>query len=297
MKISASLVSYRSREHIDACLSALRRQAEVAEILIVDSGSDDGTVEYLRERHPELEVDALAENIGYAAGHNRNFARARGDAFLVLNPDVALDTDCVARLAAALEAQPNIASVGPKLLSADAPSLIDSAGIECDRTRGRFRDRGRGAPASHFRQREEIFGVCGAAALYRKNALVEVSRSGCSPFAESFFMYYEDVDLAWRLRRAGWRNVFVPSATARHQRGGAGAREAFVEYHLVRNRLWLSARNASVGEFLREAPGLLFFGAAKCLQATRRPHLRRALLDQWRGLPRAFAERNAGTAP
>ena len=297
MKISASLVTYRSRDHIDACVSALRRQERLAEILIVDSGSDDGTAEYLRERYPELEVDPVAENIGYAAGHNRNFARARGDAFLALNPDVELDRDCLARLHAALAEQSNVASVGPKLLSADAPSLVDSAGIECDRTRGRFRDRGRGAPASHFRQREDIFGVCGAAALYRRDALVEVSRPGCAPFAESFFMYYEDVDLAWRLRRAGWRNVFVPGATARHQRGGAGAHNAFVEYHLVRNRLWLSARNASIGEFLREAPGLLLFGAAKCVQATHRPHLRRALRDQWRGLPTAFAARSARSAP
>ncbi|NNL86044.1 MAG: glycosyltransferase, partial [Myxococcales bacterium] len=167
MKISASIVTYRSRDHIDACISALRRQERLAEILIVDSGSDDGTAEYLRERYPDLGVDSVTQNIGYAAGHNRNFARARGDAFLALNPDVELDRNCLTRLYSALAEQSNIASVGPKLLSAEAPSLVDSAGIEFDRTRARFRDRGRGAPASHFRQREEIFGVCGAAALYR----------------------------------------------------------------------------------------------------------------------------------
>ncbi|NNL84849.1 MAG: glycosyltransferase family 2 protein [Myxococcales bacterium] len=158
-------------------------------------------------------------------------------------------------------------------------------------------DRGEGEPAARYSTEEDVFGACGAAALYRSRALEAVARRNETPFAEGFFMYYEDVDLAWRLRRAGWRNVFVPGATARHQRGAAGAHEAFVEYHLVRNRLWLSARNASVGEFLREAPGLLLFGAAKCVQATRRPHLRRALRDQWRGLPRAFAQRSQSPGP
>ncbi len=291
MRVSVSLVTHRSRSHIDACLAALRTQREVAEILVVDSGSDDGTTQHLRRTHRDVWVDASAENVGYAAGHNRNYRRATGDAFLALNPDVVMDLNCLERLCGALADRADIGSVGPKLLRARTNSLVDSAGIERDVLRGKFRDRGAGEASSRYRQREEVFGICGAAALYRREALEEVSGKERAPFAESFFMYYEDVDLAWRLRRAGWKNVFVPTARAHHRRGGAGAASAFTEYHLVRNRLWVSVRNASLAEFACEAPGLLLFEAAKCVQATRRGHLRRALRDQWRGMARAWSER------
>jgi GT2 family glycosyltransferase len=154
-------------------------------------------------------------------------------------------------------------------------------------------DRGRGAEAARFDREEDVFGACGAAALYRAEALRAVARPGEAPFAERFFMYYEDVDLAWRLRRAGWRTRYVPAAECLHVRGGSGADAAFVEYHLVRNRLWLSARNARGRELARDLPGLLAFQAAKMLQAAWRPHLRAALADAWRGLGPALAARRA----
>ena len=110
-------------------------------------------------------------------------------------------------------------------------------------------------------------------------------------------MYYEDVDLAWRLQRAGWRVRYCPDAEATHRRGGSCAAPSFVEYHLVRNRLWVSLRNASPGQLLRELPGLALFEGAKALQAIRRPHLRAALRDQWRGIGASFRERRARVTP
>jgi len=118
-----------------------------------------------------------------------------------------------------------------------------------------------------------------------------VSRPGEAPFAERFYMYYEDVDLAWRLRNAGWRTRYVPQAEAVHARGGSGARAQFVEYHLVRNRLWLTLRNARGRELLREIAGLTLFQSAKLVQSLWRPHLRAALRDQLRGVPASLRER------
>ena len=168
---------------------------------------------------------------------------------------------------------------------------LDSAGITYDRGRTRFIDRGRGADPRRYGREEDVFGTCGAATLYRRKALASVSAPGESPFAERFFMYYEDVDLAWRLRHAGWRIRFCPGAMAIHQRGGSGADDAFVEYHLVRNRLWVSLRNAAPAELLRELPGIAALEAVKLVQALRRPHLRAALRDQLRGVPASLAER------
>lgn len=134
-------------------------------------------------------------------------------------------------------------------------------------------------------------GTCGAATLFRRRALASVCAPAESPFAERLYMYYEDVDLGWRLRRAGWRIRYCPDATATHLRGGSGADPRFVEYHLVRNRLWVSLRNAAPRELLRELPGLVLLEAVKGLQAIRRPHLRAALRDQLRGVPACLAER------
>jgi hypothetical protein len=83
----------------------------------------------------------------------------------------------------------------------------------------------------------------------------------------------------------------VPDAEACHVRGGSGAANAFIEYHLVRNRLWVSLRNASAAELLRELPGLALFETVKAVQALRRPHLRAALRDQWRGVRPSLRER------
>ncbi|MEM7411664.1 MAG: glycosyltransferase family 2 protein [Myxococcota bacterium] len=293
MRVSVSIVTHQSANQIDACLAGVRKQGSIVdEVFVVDSGSTDGTIERLRERHPYVSLDAVGSNVGYAGGHNRNFLCARGDAFLVLNPDVVLGAGHVATLCGALDEDPRRGAAGGRLLHAHAPERIDSAGIGYDRWYTRFVDRGRGLPASQYRRDEDVWGTCGAATLYRSEALASVSGPEESPFAERLFMYYEDVDLAWRLRRAGWQSRFCADATALHARGGSGASVPFSEYYLVRNRLWVSLRNASRGELLRELPGLLGFELVKAVQALGRPHLRRALFDQCRGIPAALQARH-----
>ncbi len=265
-------------------------------MLFADAGSGDGSVELVRERYASVSVLELGSNLGFAAGHNRNFARARGEHFLALNPDVVLAPGFLSHLVAVLDRTPDAGAVTGRLLRPGPGRRLDSAGIRWALGRTRFLDRGVGEPACRFDEEEDVFGACGAAALYRRRALESVARPGETPFAERFFMYYEDVDLAWRLRRAGWRTRYAPGAEARHLRGGSGAGSAFVEYHLVRNRLWVSLRNASVPELLRELPGLALFQTVKATQALRRPHLRAALRDQWRGVRPSLRERGLAAA-
>ncbi len=292
MGVSVSIVTYQNAAHLDACLAALRAQtARVSEVLLADNGSLDGAVARARARHPEVRVLEMGRNAGYAAAHNRNFARSAGEFFLALNPDVVLAPDYLSALLARFAEDPRLASATGLLVQPGVPARVDSAGITYTPTRSRFVDRGHGAPPARFAREADVLGACGAAALYRRAALASVSRSGESPFAERFFMYYEDVDLAWRLRRAGWRARYCPTARARHVRGGSGASAAFVEYHLVRNRLWVSLRNASARELLAELPGMALFAGAKLVQSAWRPHLRAALRAGARGIPISIAER------
>lgn len=286
MKISVSVVTHQSASQVERCLRAVDAQgACVGELLVADSGSRDDTVARVRAARPAADLHVLGRNAGYAAAHNHNFRRSRHEAFLVLNPDVTLHDGHLDALLERLAREPSLAAVGGRLLAPGRPARLDSAGVVYDRARTRFVDRGRGLPSRVFGRDEDVLGTCGAATLFRRSALEAVSSAGEEPFAERLFMYYEDVDLAWRLRRAGWRIRFCPDAVATHARGGSGASDAFVEYHLVRNRLWVTLRNAAPGELARELPGLALFGLAKSVQSLRRPHLRRALRDQWRGIP------------
>jgi GT2 family glycosyltransferase len=295
LSVTVSIVTFDSERHIAACLDAVRAQGDiVGEVLVADNGSRDGTLQRIRDAYPEVRVDALGHNTGFAAAHNRNYARSEGRYFLALNPDVTLDSGHLDTLVDRLERAPHLGAAGGRLLAAERPGRLDSAGIRYDALRTRFIDRGRGLPAGAFARDEDVFGTCGAATLYRRSALECVSREGERPFAERLFMYYEDVDLAWRLGRAGWRIRYCPDASATHARGGSGANAAFVEYHLVRNRLWVSLRNAAPREFLGELPGLALFGLVKSFQALHRPHVRAALRDQWLGVPATLRARRRG---
>ena len=297
MRVSVSIVTYRSRDTIDPCLDSVVAQGDcVGEVLVADNYPAEGIAERLRRRHPSVSVVSLKRNTGYAAAHNRNFARAREAAFFALNPDVVLEPGYLPALLGVLKRDARVGAAMGRLLTSGDPVSIDSAGIAYDRGRIRFVDRGRGAPPARFDTEEDVFGPCGAAALYRRSALEAVAGPGEAPFAERFFMYYEDVDLAWRLRRAGFRARYVPRAEARHERGGSGAHPSFVEYHLVRNRLWLTLRNANGRELLCELPGLAIFEAVKLVQSLVRPHLRAALRDQLRGVGACVNERRRAAA-
>ena len=138
MKVSVSVVTHQSAPWIDACLDAVEAQAFVHEVLVVDSASTDDTVARIEARRPRVDLDAAATNLGFGAGHNRNWARASGDALLVLNPDVVLAPGALAALVDVLDARPEVAAAVPRLVSMSDPKRLDSAGIRWSPGRTRF---------------------------------------------------------------------------------------------------------------------------------------------------------------
>ncbi len=209
---------------------------------MVDNGSTDGSVDYLRERHPQVVVLALDRNTGFAHAANLGLERARNDLVALINADVVLEPDWLSRLAAALAQDPGAARRPARWSRSTDPSTIYDAGDilrrdgACEQ-RGRFtRDDGR------FDAPGEVFGACAGAAIYRRSA---VRAEG--GFDERYFAYLEDVDLALRLRLAGWRCRYVP-AVARHagestapQLGGGHQRLVTRNYVLL-VALWFPPR-------------------------------------------------------
>jgi len=210
--------SWNSLELLPRCLASLADQGVEVELMVVDNGSTDGSVEWLeREGVPHL---SLPRNVGFAAAVNLGAARVGAEAILALNADTVLEPGGIGRLLDELEADPALGGVQPRILQLEAggtalpdpaTARLYSAGqaLTAD---GRAIELGAGQeqpprlPGTH-----EVFGVCGAACLLRRQLFAELGG-----YDESYFAFYEDVDLNVRARIAGWRFAYVPEAVVWH---------------------------------------------------------------------------------
>jgi GT2 family glycosyltransferase len=209
--------NWNSLRHLARCLGSLENAgaSPELELLVVDNGSADGSVEYLeREGVPHV---ALPENTGFAAAVNLGASRTRADSILVLNADTVLEPGAVELLLDALEADPGLGGVQPRILQLDASGggeeavRVYSVGQSLTRD-GRGFEEGAGLlQRPEHLVASEPFGVCGAACLLRRELFAELGG-----YDESYVSFCEDVDLNVRARIAGWRFAMVPEAVVGH---------------------------------------------------------------------------------
>ena len=237
--VSVVVVNYNGRDLTVACLDCLARQTyEPIEIVVVDNGSRDGSADFLADRYPAARLVRLEDNRGFAAGCNVGIAVAQGEFIATLNNDAYAEPRWIEAMVTAIQTDPAIGSVASKLLFAHQPSVVNSAGVCLDRLAIAW-DRDGGALDDSDLREPEVFGASAGAALYRRALFEDVG-----PFDADFFMYLEDVDLAWRARLAGWRCVVCPGARVYHvHSASAGDVSPFKRYHLGRNKVWLIAKN------------------------------------------------------
>jgi GT2 family glycosyltransferase len=242
--ISVVVLNFNGMRHLEGCLSSLRSQTyKDFEVIVVDNGSTDGSVEFLEEEFPDFRLVVNSSNLGFAGGTNSGIRQAKGEHVLTLNNDTAADSRFIERLAEPMGQDPSIGMCASKMLFPDG--RINSAGICLSRS-GAAWDRGMFEPdCCQYNQSEEIFGPCAGAALYRKSMLDEIGL-----FDEDFFLYMEDVDLAFRARLAGWRCIYVPEAVVYHHHGAtAGFGSDLSVYHGNRNIIWYALKDFP-GKFL-----------------------------------------------
>ena len=225
--VSAIIVNWNHGHVLGQCLDAILDQDYAnLDVTIIDNGSTDGSPGRLAQSRRRARLHRFPNNRGFSRALNWGVDHTASDYVLSLNPDVIARRDFVTELVQAATFDERVGAVAPKLLRAEDPAILDSTGLYIDRRRRPY-DRGQGQiDRGQYDSRCEVFGACGAAALYRRAMLEDVqlrratgSRRGGEYFDEDFFAYYEDADLAWRAQLRRWRCVHAPSAVAAHARG------------------------------------------------------------------------------
>jgi GT2 family glycosyltransferase len=280
------------------CLSSLQQQScrRELEIIVVDNASTDGSVRWLERHHGDVRLLKLDCNQGFAGGNNAGLKIARGEFIAFLNNDAIADARWLEFLVGAVECDSRLGGVASKILFRSSPGVINSAGIVLYRD-GRGGDRGLGeADNARFQERAEVFGPCGAGMLLRRQLIEEVGG-----FDERFFLYYEDLDLAWRARLRGWRFTYEPRAVAYHVHGGtSGLGSPFFVYHVERNRVLANIKNGPAGMAARTGAVLAakvwrqWFRLLALRRIDEREHataLLRASISTLKLLPAIFIER------
>lgn len=251
--VSVLITTYNSAKFLGRCLESLQQQTyDPLEIVVVDNASSDGTRAQLQKTARNVRVILNNANVGFAAAQNQAARVANGEWLLSLNPDVVLAPDFIATLVAAAETDQAVGTLCGKLLrwnpgqEPEFTQVLDSTGIYFTPDL-RHLDRGSGqVDRGQYEQTVFVFGATGAAALYRRSMIEDVSVEG-EFFDENFSSYREDADLAWRAQLMGWKCLYVPMARGWHVRRVTPERRRelplAINFHSIKNRFLMRAKN------------------------------------------------------
>jgi GT2 family glycosyltransferase/ADP-heptose:LPS heptosyltransferase len=288
--VAVIVVTWNGREHLRRCLDALARQTfRDFCTIVVDNASADGTAEMMRGEFADVRLIVNAANLGFAAANNVGIRATESPLIATLNNDAVPEPSWLAALVRVAQNDPSLGSVASKMVSARDPESIDSCGIALDRA-GIAWDRDGGYPAELVKRRQEVFGPCAGAALYRRAMLEDVGL-----FDEDYFAYLEDVDLAWRARLRRWRSYLAPDAVVRHEHAATlGDASPLKRYLLARNKVWTIAKCLPARDLWRSLPLIVVYdvGAATFGVARQRDWASvRGRVAGLAALPQALAKR------
>ncbi len=264
--VSVGIVTWNSAKYLDSCLQSLLDQNfPNVELTVVDNASKDNSIEIAKNYFPNVKIIPNKGNFGFCKGHNQAIDASSGQYYLPLNPDVVLDSDYISAAVDTMESDAQIGTIATKLYlgaPGDTPLQIDLTGLFLDKKRRQYLRGFCTVEKGLFAKREEVFGVDGAAPLYRRSMLEDIRING-QYFDNSFFAHKEDVDLSWRARIFGWRCVYTPDAVGYHRRTFQPGRrqniEEIIKLHAVKNRYLLLLKNESREGWLRDGVHIAWY--------------------------------------
>lgn len=251
MKTNVAIVvpNWNGEKLLSNCMSSLQKQSKQAHIIVVDNGSTDNSVDLLSSKYPEVQVVTNNTNKGFSGGVNtgiREALKAKYEFIALFNNDATAENDWLEKLLKTIQKDSLIGIVTGKLLQTDK-QYIDSAGEQLS-TRGMPFPRGRNQKTEGiYTKQEEVFGATGGASIYRSKMFNKIGL-----FDETFFAYFEDVDISFRAHHAGWKILYNPKAIAYHEIGATSHNiTGFIRYHSIKNFLLLYLKNMPLGLFFK----------------------------------------------
>lgn len=277
-KVTVIVPNYNGKHFLAPCLDALKRQSMADfDITVVDNGSIDGSVEFLKNQYPYVKVIELSENKGFCVAVNEGVKAAKTEYVLLLNNDTIPEERFVEALTNAMDKNKKAFSCGSCMLTVDNPDILDGAGdLYC--AFGWASARGKGRPADKFQKQAKVFSACAGAAIYRRDIFVKLGM-----LDEAHFAYLEDMDLGYRARINGYENLYIPQARVLHVGSGtSGSRyNDFKVRYSARNNVYLIYKNMPIGQRILNSP-LLALGFAVKSQYFKRKGFGRLYKDSLR---------------
>lgn len=253
-KISVVIPNWNGLEYLKVCLPSLMRQTlNNFEIIIIDNGSNDESVKYVKENYQEIVLVEQERNFGFCHAINTGIAKSRGEYIFLLNNDAEISSSCLAVLNAALDNNQEVYSCATRMLDFQNRTIINDAG-DLFSIYGMAAQRGKGEIYGQPYDKEQyIFSACAGGAIYRKTLFDKIGL-----FDEKFFAYLEDVDIGFRAQLAGFKCLYVPGAIVYHLDGGTSKRiNNFSAYYTIRNSLYTITKNFPMPLFFVYSPFLL----------------------------------------
>lgn len=292
--VTVVIVNWNGGEYLLKVLEGLRCQTVApARIVVMDNGSGDGSAGEVARRFPEIRLRRLGANLGFAAANNLALREEVATPWVaLLNPDAVPDPRWLEEFWRGVETHPGYSAYGCRMRRFGDPGRLDGTG-DCYHPSGWAWRRDFGLPEARGHLAPgEIFAPCAAAALYRREDVLAVGG-----FDETFFCYFEDVDLGFRLQLAGRKCFYLPEAVVYHVGSAStGHRSDFSVYHGYRNLVWCYFKNTPGRLLWRHLPGHIGLNLGLLLNAWRRGQAKTVLRAQWdalRGLPGVLQKRRA----
>ncbi len=281
-KTTVVIPNWNGKKYLKQCLdSLLSQKGEVPHIIVVDNGSTDGSVSYIKEEYPLVQLIEFQENHGFCKAVNAGITAARTEYVLLLNNDTRAEENLVQQLEQRIEQSERIFSVAAKLVSMQNPEILDDAGdYYCALGWAYAEGKGKKDGAAYSKTKK-IFASCAGAAIYRKKVFEQIGL-----FDENHFAYLEDIDIGYRARIYGYYNIFEPTAVVYHA-GSATSGSKYNEFKVnfsSRNSVYIVRKNMPLIQRILNLPFLMVGFLIKMLFFAKKGYGKIYVKGLWKGI-------------
>lgn len=262
--VSVVIPNWNGQKFLGDCITSLNGQTHNdLEIIVVDNGSADDSVEYLEKNFPKVIVIKHDDNLGFGTANNTGIKAANGEYIMMLNNDTRLDPACIEEMLKSIDKDQKYGACATKIFLEYEENLLDVAGIDVCLD-GLAIGRGRLESGDKFMEEEDVFFASDCACLYKKEMIDDIGLSD-EVYDDDFFAYADETDMGWRAQLAGWKCVYNPKAIVYHRHSASsGTYSPFKAFLVERNRIWVAVKSFPI-KFL--IMGFFYTFSRYCYQA------------------------------